>query len=400
MSTSSVHSGSFRSESDDSLSSSSLSNTYVAKYASEARLATERIRKISSEENVLSDPRPSPRTSLGLHLNGLVVRGIVPGGPAFASKRLCVNDEILSVDGKDATPHNVTKLLQGCDKPGSWVQLRVRSQSSANFQEVDIMRADADEVRMYRTIFENLMLLKEGVPNYSAKDGTTPIALIDNTLTVMNNLRFRHYEEASHVKHANDMKSDGIKASLDEIYIAVGKMEGAYYGVHSRAKKLLVEVQKLHKENFKSSPDLQGIEDLNALRSLCAAQAKELEQLKSSMLTAQSSINPATDMNPVPSGLRSGDDHLHKELLRKSLDGPLFDHDYVDRGMYSLSLGGLPKQPRDKGDLWGLHDEPGFAPNLVQDRFFPPAQSPRTARMFEPEPRAPHVPNILGEMAM
>ena len=204
------------------------------------------------------------------------------------------------------------------------------------------MRADADEVRMYRTIFENLMLLKEGVPNYSAKDGTTPTALIDNTLTVMNNLRFRHYEEASHVKHANDMKSDGIKASLDEIYIAVGKMEGAYYGVHSRAKKLLVEVQKLHKENFKSSPDLQGSEDLNALRSLCAAQAKELEQLKSSVLTAQSSINPATDMNPVPSGLRSGDDHLHKELLRKSLDGPLFDHDYVDRGMYSLSLGGLP----------------------------------------------------------
>jgi hypothetical protein len=40
--------------------------------------------------------------------------------------------------------------------------------------------------------------------------------------------------------------AEHTRTCLDDIYMAVGKMEGAYNGVHKRAKRLLNEVERLN----------------------------------------------------------------------------------------------------------------------------------------------------------
>jgi hypothetical protein len=40
--------------------------------------------------------------------------------------------------------------------------------------------------------------------------------------------------------------AEQVRTCLDEIYMSVGKMEGAYNGVHKRAKRLLQEVERLN----------------------------------------------------------------------------------------------------------------------------------------------------------
>ena len=47
------------------------------------------------------------------------------GGPAELSQRIVKGDIILEIDGENATPDNIERLLVGNDKPGSPVLLTV-----------------------------------------------------------------------------------------------------------------------------------------------------------------------------------------------------------------------------------------------------------------------------------
>ena len=59
-------------------------------------------------------------------LCGLVIEGMVVGGPAFNSRQLARGDVIVLVDGTPATQENVHSMLVGDDAPGSSVVVTVR----------------------------------------------------------------------------------------------------------------------------------------------------------------------------------------------------------------------------------------------------------------------------------
>ena len=58
--------------------------------------------------------------------------------------------------------------------------------------------------------------------------------------------QMRRNDQAAEVRARAHENVELIRGSLDDIYMAVAKMEGAYNGVHKRAKKLLDEVQRLN----------------------------------------------------------------------------------------------------------------------------------------------------------
>ena len=72
-------------------------------------------------------------STLGLVVNGLVITGVVPGGPADKydhtvplEKRIEAHDTILTVDGESATEANILRLLRGDGTVGSSAVITVQ----------------------------------------------------------------------------------------------------------------------------------------------------------------------------------------------------------------------------------------------------------------------------------
>ena len=91
--------------------------------------------------------------------------------------------------------------------------------------------------------------------------------------------------EGDHKERAQAM-ADMVRVSLDDIYLTVGKMEGAYKSVHKRARKLLHEVERANLGASRGQGALQrsSADHLDAgglasgdsydLRALISAQAR------------------------------------------------------------------------------------------------------------------------------
>ena len=58
--------------------------------------------------------------------------------------------------------------------------------------------------------------------------------------------KVRRNEQDAEVAGRVHGAAEQVRTCLDEIYMSVGKMEGAYNGVHKRAKRLLQEVDRLN----------------------------------------------------------------------------------------------------------------------------------------------------------
>lgn len=57
--------------------------------------------------------------------------------------------------------HNVGQLLAGQDKPGSMVQLQVLSAKTGAVIEVELVRADAEEVKLHRALSDWLAHIRD-----------------------------------------------------------------------------------------------------------------------------------------------------------------------------------------------------------------------------------------------
>ena len=91
-----------------------------------------------------------------------MVRGLVPCSPAALSQALFVGDEIIRVNDTEVTPHNVAGLLGG-DKPGHPVQLQVRrAKGDPAVQMVELIRADYEEVRLFRSLGDYMAHIRDG----------------------------------------------------------------------------------------------------------------------------------------------------------------------------------------------------------------------------------------------
>jgi hypothetical protein len=152
--------------------------TAVTKYGLEVRAALDQIRK-AADANTLFQPtvaaagtqsRPaSPRTSVGIQLAGTKVRGLIPCSPAALCLMIFVGDEVLSVDYIEAGPHNVRQLLVGVDKAGSIAHIQVRSAKSGALLDVDLVRADAMEVKTWRNLSDWLAHIRDGSSSATAE---------------------------------------------------------------------------------------------------------------------------------------------------------------------------------------------------------------------------------------
>jgi hypothetical protein len=86
----------------------------------------------------------------------------VPCSPAALSQAIFIGDEILKVNDKDVTPHNVAGLLGG-DKPGHTVQLHVRrAKGDPAVQLVELIRADYEEVKLFRSLGDYMAHIRDG----------------------------------------------------------------------------------------------------------------------------------------------------------------------------------------------------------------------------------------------
>ena len=112
-----------------------------------------------------------------------------------------------------------------------------------------------------------------------------PCALHACVVTYSAALWLRVQAEGDHKERAQAM-ADMVRVSLDDIYLTVGKMEGAYKSVHKRARKLLHEVERANLGASRGQGALQrsSADHLDAgglasgdsydLRALISAQAR------------------------------------------------------------------------------------------------------------------------------
>ena len=87
------------------------------------QVAVERIRDCLSQFSLWppDDARGITQTTVGLVVKGTIVDGVVVGSPAFLSCKLRKGDEILKVDGQQATQRNIEISLDPSRPPGSAV---------------------------------------------------------------------------------------------------------------------------------------------------------------------------------------------------------------------------------------------------------------------------------------
>ena len=52
-------------------------------------------------------------------MNGTFIDSITVGGSAFVSGQIMQGDEVIAIDGKKISPHNIRSELVGSDIPGS-----------------------------------------------------------------------------------------------------------------------------------------------------------------------------------------------------------------------------------------------------------------------------------------
>ena len=105
----------------------------------------------------------TPRTSVGIQLAGTKVRGIIPCGPAALSQGIFVGDELMRVNNSEVSVQNVAALLAGVDRPGSVVHVQVRSGKTGSLIDVELERADAEDVKLLRTLSDWLALIRDGI---------------------------------------------------------------------------------------------------------------------------------------------------------------------------------------------------------------------------------------------
>jgi hypothetical protein len=316
----SIRPDSVQSGSDDSMCSATRQSTVVSRYGLDVRGCLDRIRKVSDpaalfDTSTADDGRPgTPRTSLGMQLAGTKVINIIPCGPVSLSQGIFVGDDILRVDNKEVGRHNIAQLLTGSDTPGSTVFVQVRSAKTGNVVDVTVERGDVEEVKLHRNLSDWLAHIRDGTTTSSGIFAGPPgdangmnAAAADHVMAILTSLQLRRKEQLAEIKERSHEMAENIRSALDDIYMAVGKMEGAYNSVHKRARRLLQEVERanllagVRAASGASNPgglasgDAHDVK-MHELRMLVAAQAMEIKQLKGTpMGSGEQSV---ADMNP------------------------------------------------------------------------------------------------------
>jgi hypothetical protein len=114
------------------------------------------------------DPEPgesTPRCSVGLVLNGMVIDDLVVGGPAFLTGQLEPGDVIVQANNQPITAENIHAALIGDDIPGSTITITVKKGQKIKQQQQTLTRA------------ENPMWYLNSA--LSSEDGALPVNLRD-----------------------------------------------------------------------------------------------------------------------------------------------------------------------------------------------------------------------------
>ena len=92
---------------------------------------------------------------IGVSLDGLIVKGLVFGGPAYNCGQFGIGDAILQIDNSDASPENVDDLLRGDDIPGSYLSIKIRKASASDELEVKLQRMPSAVISRHFEIFQS-----------------------------------------------------------------------------------------------------------------------------------------------------------------------------------------------------------------------------------------------------
>eukprot|EP00291_Cryptomonas_curvata_P015545 CAMPEP_0172152726 /NCGR_PEP_ID=MMETSP1050-20130122/1017_1 /TAXON_ID=233186 /ORGANISM="Cryptomonas curvata, Strain CCAP979/52" /LENGTH=239 /DNA_ID=CAMNT_0012821119 /DNA_START=157 /DNA_END=873 /DNA_ORIENTATION=- len=123
------------------------------------------------------------KSSVGLELNGLIIKHIISGSPAHQSSQLSEGDLILKVDHKQVTESNALEALDGFNIPGSSVIVSVQKAVTSQVVDVVLVRTALEIVAQGGLILDLLSNLK----GRSADIGASELA-IDKCLDYVFNI--------------------------------------------------------------------------------------------------------------------------------------------------------------------------------------------------------------------
>ena len=113
-----------------------------------------------NELYLISDFCDSKSIQIGICMDGVTVQSVSSVAPVGYSRQIEIGDVIENVDGFNACPENIDKLLKGCDVPGSILTITVRKKSSGETSSIELERLPSSMLERHSKIRESFSVCK------------------------------------------------------------------------------------------------------------------------------------------------------------------------------------------------------------------------------------------------